>query len=504
MTKRLILFSLLFLSSASWASIAYVGGGTQDTNCMGGSLGSQTCTITISPPNGDYLLLFLKEANPPQTAWCTDNNYRTMIPGNYVIYLNGDSIQSFGIVVSGSPTSFVCNAMGSGVNSMLVAWYSGPLGMNLLMTGGSGLSASCSGNGCASLTPTLDDANDYAVCAFGDTSTNFVAPYTGTQRQPTSGNLNPTLTLVDNTASSAGAITVAASMASSAAWKGVCAELRTVAVPTSYTLLQNNPTIPPTFSDGPSACANTTTSCTWPIATTTAGTLGVLQFVNHADSVSGGEPQRTIVSVADCASLTGGVCAASIDTFILGSSLCPGTHCPQAYVLDSASGSESVDAAYFLSGVGGANWITAVRSGATNPGPPTEPGRYAFSEVQAASGSWVLDNVGTATVFTENTTFTMTPVTISGTNDVIFQGLAGGQQPMLITAPYYYGASVMGHMGFWAAVGVATSTTPTVTAVGLEYGAAGNALAFNTAASGLSVSGITPGTKLTPGATGTP
>jgi len=501
MKRFLLLFTLALFSLSAWAQIAYVGGGTQTANCTGGTLGTQICVLTASPPNGDFILLFVKEANPPQTPWCTDSNFRTLTPGNSQITLNGDSLEVFGMIVTGSPTSFTCNGMGSGVNSMAGVWYSGALSLNMLMAGGSGLGATCTGGGCASLTPTLDDANDYAVCAFGDSSTTFTTPYTGTLRQAVT--VNPTLAIVDGTSSSTGPITVAASMTSSTAWKGVCAELRTVSSSSTYILLQYNPVIPNTYTGHPANCSESAVSCTWPIAPTQAGTLLVLSFVDHADSFSGGEPQRTIVSVADCASLTSGICASSIDTFVLGSSLCPGATCPEAYVIDSASGSQSVDAAFVLSGAGGANWITAVRSGVAS-NPPAEPGRYALAEVLPASGSFALDNVGTATVFTKNTTFNMTGVTTCCTNEVIFQGFAGAQQPMLITAPYYYGQSTQGHMGFWGALGVSSPTTPTITAYGLQYGAAGNALAFKNTSSGPSVSAMTAGTKLTPGTRVTP
>jgi hypothetical protein len=479
--KRLAIIFIfaILLSSIASATISPVGGAVSGSCASSGP--TATCTLSASPPSGDYMVVFLKTGGA-STPYCQDNNVHTLIQGPAVILLTGDALTSFGIVSYSGLTSVTCYWLGGTVNSMAAEWYSGASGFNLQMTGGSALGTSTA----PSISPTLDDANDYAVCAFADTSTAFTTPYTGTLRQTTS--TGATMVIVDNTSASTGAITVSGTLASSVAWKAACVELRTVASTAQFTEVQFTP-VGFIATAGPPTCVYSSATCTWQIQPTVAGTLLAVVFSDHLD---GSAPQRTITTIYDCATspCTSGN---TIDTFTL-----PGATC-QAYVVDSNSGSQSVDCAYVLSGAGGANYITATRSGNTS----IERQGYAVAEV-SCSCTFVLDAIGTATVSTAANTFNITSVSITHTNDVIMQGLAGGVAPSIITAPYYQGESVPNHQGFWLALNTNNGAAPTITTSNGLNGAAGNALAFSATGGTPSTSKISPGVKITPGVKVTP
>lgn len=465
-------------------SIAYVSAGsaTGGAGCTTNTTsGSGTCTVTpssITPGNAD--VLFFRPQQTAQTPYVSDNNLFTMAQGSAVNFNTGYALSSFASFAKSGASSYTVTGMATN-DSIVLGEYSGVQSINLFPTiscpGNTLVSAppalvnGCTGTGTlASATVTLLNANNFAVCAFTQGGTNALgtwqAPFTGTLRQSyTSG---PTMVLVDNTTNSAGTVTVSASLAASSSWRATCIELRTVTNPQTFNIAQITPSGYGSIT-GPTNCTVTALTCSWQIASTTAGSLLAWSFSDHSDF---NDIQRTIVSLYTCR--TSNPCLVSspdlVDTAVL-----PGSAC-QAYISDTQPESDSQDTAYVLSGGGGATIVTATRSGSNAT---AERQIYALVEVlPVAANPFLFDACGKAQIATPAFTFNITSVTLGGSNDVIIQGITGGQFPLNITSPYLQGNSIPQHHAVWVGVGLSSGSAPTITSATAVQGAAGVARAF--------------------------
>lgn len=463
----------------AFASIAYVSGTTGGGGCtISGTLGSGFCPVTYSPTTGNAVALFFRPNSGATTSYVQDNNIYTMQQGSAVPFNAGYSIQSFAMFAKAGATSYTVSELSTN-NGIVLGEYSGVLSFNLAptltgCTGGTITKNVCTGTGTlASVTFTLDDANDYGVCGFTQGGTNglgvWQAPFTGTLRQSYAS--NPTMVLVDNTAAS-GSITIAASLASSSTWRATCIELRTVANPQTFNILQITPQGYGSLT-GPTGCTVTGLTCTWQVAPTTAGSLLVFPFSDHSDF---NDIQRTITKLVTCSALTGGICDGIHNNVDVSPAVVLSGPACQAYVQDTQPESDSQDTAFVLSGAGGANFVTATRSGSN---PTSERQGYALIEVAGPNGMpWVLDTCGTASIATPASSFNITGAGINGKNDVIVQGITGGLYAMNITPPYLQGEAIPNHQGFWVGTGLTSGSAPIITVGGVTNGAAGVARAF--------------------------
>ena len=457
---RKLLPILLLLVTTSWATISPIGGGK--VNAL-----SSPATITYSPTSGNTVVLFVATTGT-STPYCYDNNLNmlTVGPGQY--NFNSPSLLSYIEVAGNSVTSFTCVFAAVDTVSVTLYEYSGSLGFNLIpnLTACSGTIANnaCTGSGTsASMTVTTDDANDYIVCGFSDTSNAF-SVVTGTSRENETS--KATLVMLDNTVASAGSVTCAASL-TSAAWAAAVIELRSVTPPV---LIWSMVSFVPAGYIGNTNCpqpvpgaGNPTNTCTWPVPMIGSGHPLIVMMDDQLDSA--GSAQITLTGIFDC---TSPPCNSgnTINTWTL-----PGASC-QGYATDGAAHTQSTDCGYVLSSTSGAKYITATRNthGTNERWGPT------FFEIAAASGGWVLDTVASASQNTNSTTHTMTSSTLTGTNDVILQGFSGEVGPIVVT-PQYSQAACYSHFCYAMSLNTASGTAPTWTGAGASSGA-GSAIAF--------------------------
>lgn len=476
-----ILQGILSSVSVAASSISYIGGTTGGTGCTTNTTsGSGTCTATYSPTSGDAVAMFFRPQQTAQTPYAADNNLFTMQQGSSVNFNTGYALSSFAMFAKPGASAYTVTGMAT-ADSIVLGEYSGVQSINLFPTvtcpGNTLVSAppalvnGCTGTGTlASATVALDDANDYAVCGFTQGGTNALgvwqAPFTGTLRQ--SYTSAPTMVLVDNTTNSAGTVAISASLAASTTWRAACIELRTVTNPQTFNIAQITPSGYGSIT-GPINCTVTSLTCSWAIASTTAGSLLAWTFSDHSDF---NDIQRTITSLYTCR--TSNPCLAGsadlVDTAVL-----PGSAC-QAYVQDTQPESDSQDTAYVLSSGGGATIATATRSGTNST---AERQIYAMVEMLPVAGNpYLFDACGKAQIATPASSFNITSVTLGGSNDVIIQGITGGQFALNVTSPYFQGSSIPQHHAVWVGVGLSSGSAPTITSATAVNGAAGVARAF--------------------------
>jgi len=476
----LVLAVILLAAPAALAQATYAGLCTPATSSNNSPFG--TITLTCSLPAGDYFVLDYTSTTGT-TPYCQDNNLHTLFMGPYLIpTLTGAVTWSFGYVVpAGGATSITCTYTGAHT-SINGVYYSGSSGFNFAMANGT-----ASGTGtAASITPTLDDANDTAVCAFTDSSTTFTTPYTGTDRQNEA--TQPTQAMVDKTAASAGAVTVAATLSSSAPWQVPCIELRTVAPTQTFSLIQLTSSGYGGLS-GPATCPYNGNICTWQMATGVAGHWAGVLLLDHSDSVS--LTQRTILTAYLCSVSTGCNSGNALDTLT-----CPGS-AVQGYVGNSL-GTQSVDGCYTDSLAGGETYATLTRSG--NNGTEREEG--CLAEVSVSSGTISLDALAEAADGSSSSTHSIPAVTITGSNDFIFYGYSGPSGPDTVTSPLN-NFVLYAHFGCAISLNVSSGATPTWVS-NQANNAAANAMAFLGSVGGPTQTIHTAGVKMTAGVKVTP
>jgi len=207
------LFVLILIGSPyGWATASWVGGAKNDAT---GSV--TTITVTYSPTAGNTLVIFLETA-PVSGGSCADNNSNALTVGPTISATEYQS-SYYGTAITGA-TSYTCTWTTSTEAGIVLGEYSGVSSVNASLSGNTN-----SGNSAtASVTVTTQDANDWIACGLGDSS-DMLTGSVGTQREQVAASTKK-ITLVDNTSSSAGSLTCAATLTSTG-WVGIALELRT-------------------------------------------------------------------------------------------------------------------------------------------------------------------------------------------------------------------------------------------------------------------------------------
>lgn len=194
-------------------------------NQSGIASGSTTTSLLINyiPVAGNYVFVFLSVATAVTNVLCQGNNgsLNIMIPGPVVT--NGiNTMYSWYLpVLGGYPTtpvvSFLCSWTSTSQATMSVEEFTGVVAVDSGFIN-SGTSSA------PSLSITLEEDNDYLICAFGDGS-NTLSVSVGTELQVI---VNPghNQIVIDNTGA-AGSITCSATLTGGGAWVGVGFEART-------------------------------------------------------------------------------------------------------------------------------------------------------------------------------------------------------------------------------------------------------------------------------------
>lgn len=177
-----------------------------------------TITTTYAPTAGNIVIGAIAFSGAPGTISMSDSASNALTAGPTVSTLFG-----FFYTASAGVTNFVANWTNSVNANMAIQEYSGVVG---------GVNASLSGNTSSgtsttpSISPSTQDSNDWIVAQAGSAQLTTIT--TGTQRVQV-GTGSAKLTSGDNTAASAGPVTVAGTLAASVAWGMIAMELRSTA-----------------------------------------------------------------------------------------------------------------------------------------------------------------------------------------------------------------------------------------------------------------------------------
>lgn len=153
-----------------------------------------TATLSCSPANGSQFVLGLQASGGAITgASCSDNNSVSLTAGPTETWTPGEVLE-FTYVVSGSPTSFICNWTTSRAFSVGGVSYTGNGSVNLTPTSNTATANSAS----PSVSPVSTVTNDFmvAICGFSGNK-SWTTPKTGNERATVS-NANGSQALIDN------------------------------------------------------------------------------------------------------------------------------------------------------------------------------------------------------------------------------------------------------------------------------------------------------------------
>ena len=459
MNKLAIL--LLLFSGVCSATITAVGGTTA------GPTSSSPMTFTYSPTPGNQMVAALPIASNGTYPYCADNNLQTVFPGPKVTDGSTQSLATFTSIAASSATSYVCRWFSASNTTGMLEEFSGVQSVNPgLSTGCAGsLPGTCSGTGGSpSFSVTTEDNNDVVVCVLSNTTGTW-SGNSGTLLQSVSS--QPKTIMFTVTSASPGSVTCSATLTGGTlAWVGAAIELRTVTTSPTWKPVQITPSGYPQIGFGcpRGSGVNNALTCTFSVATVGSSHPLVLVMDDHKDVGSGVEV--SITAVSDCASLTAGACASSINSWIGYGGSCNAV----GFAAGAPLYTDSVDCAYVLSSASGANYITVTRSSNIN----NEPFSLVLIEL-SATGSAAVDNINAVGDNSVVTTHTMTGTSLVGSSDVIVQGFSGGANQS-VTSPYLLSVAYS-HFNYALALNTNSGVAPTwIGSTGAPAG--GNAIAL--------------------------
>ena len=377
--------------------------------------GSVTCTAT------DTVVLLIPVTAKGTYEYCQDNNLNTIFPGpqNSTTALTFSSFQG---VLAAGVTEIVCR--GTWTNNMkgILAEFSGVLSVNISLAGNS-----VTGSGTSLSMPiTTEDNDDLVVCGFSQAANVTYSSLSGTAVTSVSG--GPSATMFTVTSSTPATVPCSATSSFSSTSLGLAIELRPVSGATPlYSLLQiapsgYNPNTGSTFGCPRGVGTNDALYCTFAIPAIPSGATLVVVFSDDLDNGIGAGAHVLLADIRDCTTLTGGVCATSINSWTID------TRCT-AFAYISTLYQENVGGAYVLSSVAGGTNMTAKRSSNT----AGEPWSVTLYVVQSPYPI-TIDDIESASNSTGTNTYTMTGTTPTG-SDLIFQVFSSNPNS-IVSSPY--------------------------------------------------------------------
>jgi hypothetical protein len=445
--------------------ITYVGSTTAPgATVITGS--GNTMPFTYTATSGNTVMFASTVAVPGNFPYCLGSDNTTAFPASQ-ISAGSFALGLFTATATSTSSPYGCAGVWNLKMGGILAEFSGVLSVNNLPTitscgSGTKIANGCSGTGStASMTLTLDDANDVMGCAFVAANGTTFTPVSGTSIQTLALSVSPYGILLTTTASSPGSVTCSATLSTSGAWLGAPVELRTVA---------STPLFAQITPSGYSATGGTQTGLlrsqlygSFQVHATIAGHGEVILYNNDEDSGNGipitFSAYGCNVSPTTCA-LSANACtsANAIDTYLASPS------CQGFGYLGGSSYQEDAGANYILSGAGGVNCITPTRSGNPDSGPWT-------AVLHEFNWPITVDSVAHAGNNSPSNTNTMTATSPTGT-DAILQ-IYSGAGPAVISGPVNYLATgMLVHTNAFYAYS-SNGTAPTETATGPTPSAAG-------------------------------
>lgn len=192
-------------------------------NSTSGAVEGESATVTYSPTVGNTVVVFVGVSGNPGSMVVTDSKSATLSAGASINNGTGQYLYCFYYTATSGVTSFTASWTEGLYWAFTVVEYSGVTSINAGLSGNTNTGNSA----LPSITNTTQDANDWLVVGLANVSlaSNDITITTGNQRNSDAAS-EVYLAVGDNTAATAGSVTVAGSQAS-AAWTAVSIELRT-------------------------------------------------------------------------------------------------------------------------------------------------------------------------------------------------------------------------------------------------------------------------------------
>ena len=186
-----------------------------------------SATLTYAPTLGNIVCAFFAPNSAVSALTVKDSGGVVLTSGPTATFGAAvDNASAWFYTASAGVTKFIASWTTSRASVFGVEEYSGVTGgVNGALAG----SAATGTSAAPSITVTTQDNNDFVVAGLFS-GANAITVTTGTQRQSATGAATIKLDIADNTAASAGAVTIAGTITTSIAWAALALELRLTAV----------------------------------------------------------------------------------------------------------------------------------------------------------------------------------------------------------------------------------------------------------------------------------
>lgn len=208
-------------------AIAFVGG-TSGNNAVG----ALSNTVTYAATSGNIVCVFPNFPGTPGAMTVKDNLGTALTAGPTAT--NTSVITSFYYTAGSGVTSFVTSWTTTRAFAIGVGEYSGVTnGVNAGLAGNSVIGTSTS----VAISVTTQENNDWIVAGFG-TAAQTLTITQGTEREQVITSIDR-VTLADNTAATAGVVTVSGTILASTVWTALALELRVTGGATATAITVN-------------------------------------------------------------------------------------------------------------------------------------------------------------------------------------------------------------------------------------------------------------------------